>query len=196
MDSNTSRPMPPANTGSSVLNLLSNLSIKAMHFERRFDPWLRPAFDATLRDPIARFVTALINRRRTNEGLKLAEERLLPGEEEFVDSIIATFRAQMAGLWKPGGFERGGNTKTHGIVRAEFVVHEGLAPQFRHGIFAEPRTYRAWVRFSGPGPYITPDIDDVGFMSISVKLMGVPGPKLMEEEKFTRTSSGFRLRPS
>ena len=47
------------------------------------------------------------------------------------------------------------------------------------------QTFPAWVRFSGPGPYITPDIDDVGFMSISIKLMGVPGPKLMEEEKFT-----------
>ena len=46
----------------------------------------------------------------------------------------------------------------------------------------EPHTYRAWVRFSGPGPYVTPDIDDVGFMSISIKLMGVPGPKLMDEE--------------
>jgi hypothetical protein len=32
---------------------------------------------------------------------------------------------------------------------------------------------------------MTPDIDDVGFMSISIKLMGVPGPKLMDEEKFT-----------
>ena len=59
------------------------------------------------------------------------------------------------------------------------------AAQFRHGIYAEPQTFRAWVRFSGPGPYITPDIDDVGFMSISVKLMGVPGPKLMDDEKFT-----------
>ena len=190
MDSNTSRPMPPPNTGSAFLNLLSNLSLRFLHLERRFEPWVRPAFDATLRDPIARLVTALINRRRVRENLGLAEERLLPGEEEFVDSIIETFRAQMSGLWKPGGFERGGNTKTHGIVRAEFVVHEGLAPQFRHGIFAEPRTYRAWVRFSGPGPYITPDIDDVGFMSISVKLMGVPGPKLMEEEKFTQDFFG------
>src|SRR4029077_4381648 len=99
-------------------------------------------------------------------------------------------RPQRSGLWKPGGFERGGNTKTHGIVRAEFVVHEGLAPQFRHGIFAEPRTYRAWVRFSGPGPYITPDIDDVGFMSISVKRMGVPGPKLMDDEKLTQDMFG------
>jgi hypothetical protein len=46
------------------------------------------------------------------------------------------------------------------------------------------------VRFSGPGPYITPDIDDVGFMSISIKLMGVPGPKLMDEEKFTQDMFG------
>ena len=91
----------------------------------------------------------------------------------------------MQKLWKPGGLERGGNTKTQGIVRGEFIVHDNLPAQFRHGIYAEPRTYRAWVRFSGPGPYITPDIDDVGFMSISIKLMGVPGPKLMDEEKFT-----------
>jgi hypothetical protein len=88
-------------------------------------------------------------------------------------------------LWKPGGFERGGNTKTQGIVRGEFIVHDNLPPKFRHGIYAEPKTFRAWVRFSGPGPYITPDIDDPGFMSISLKLMGVPGPKLMDEEKFT-----------
>ena len=96
----------------------------------------------------------------------------------------------MRGLWKPGGFERGGNTKTQGIVRAEFIVHDGLPAELRHGIFAEPKTYRAWVRFSGPGPYITPDIDDVGFMSISIKLMGVPGPKLMDEEKFTQDMFG------
>ena len=65
-----------------------------------------------------------------------------------------------------------------------------LPPELRHGIYAEPRTYRAWVRFSGPGPYITPDIEDVGFMSMSIKLMGVPGPKLMEEEKFTQDMTG------
>jgi hypothetical protein len=186
MDSNTSRPIPPPNTGSMLRNLIADISTRMVQFERRFDPWLRPAFDALLRDAVACLTTALINARRVDEKLKLAEERLLPGEDEFLDSIIASFQKQMSGLWKPGGFERGGNTKTHGIVRGEFIVHEGLAPQFRHGIFAEPRSYRAWVRFSGPGPYITPDIDDVGFMSISIKLMGVPGPKLMDEEKFTQ----------
>ncbi|MGH9665697.1 MAG: catalase family protein, partial [Bryobacteraceae bacterium] len=103
---------------------------------------------------------------------------------------ISSFEKQMRDLWKPGRFERGGNTKTHGIVRGEFIVHDNLPAEFRHGIYAQPHAYRAWVRFSGPGPYITPDIDDVGFMSISIKLMGVPGPKLMEEEKFTQDMFG------
>ena len=161
-----------------------------IHVERRFDPFVRPMFDAVLRDPIAKLTTALINSKRPNEGLALAEERPIPDEDAWLDSIITSFGKQMRLLWKPGGFERGGNTKTHGIVRGEFIVHDGLPPELRHGIYAKPQTYRAWVRFSGPGPYITPDIEDVGFMSISIKLMGVPGPKLMDEEKFTQDMFG------
>jgi hypothetical protein len=190
LGSNASRPQPPANTGSTFLNWISNLSTQFVHLERRFDPIFRPAFDALLRDPLANLTTALINMSRHNEGLKLAEERELPDEEALVNSIIDSFQKQMRLLWKPGGFERGGNTKTHGIVRAEFTVLDNLPTELRYGIYARAQTFRAWVRFSGPGPYITPDIDDVGFMSMSIKLMGVPGPKLMEEEKFTQDMTG------
>ena len=190
MGANLDKPIPKANTGSAFLNWLANASTAAVHLERRFDPFLRPAFDALLRDPIASLVTGLINRKRPNEGLKIAEERPIPNEEAYLDSIVSSFEKQMRLLWKPGHFERGGNTKTHGIVRGEFIVHPDLPPELRHGIYAQPRTYRAWVRFSGPGPYVTPDIDDVGFMSISIKLLGVPGPKLMEEEKFTQDMFG------
>jgi hypothetical protein len=190
LGSMTSRPVPPSNTGSAILDWISDTSLRLLQLQRRIDPWMRPAFDAVLRDPIARLTTALINLRRRDEGLKIAEERIAADEEASLQSIIDTFKAQMSGLWKPGGFERGGNTKTHGIVRGEFTVHDGLPPQFRHGIFKEPRTYRAWVRFSGPGPFVTPDIDDVGFMSISIKLMGVPGDKMMAEEKQTQDMFG------
>ena len=75
-------------------------------------------------------------------------------------------------------------------MRAELTVRDDLPENMRRGIFAEPRTYRAWVRFSGPGPYVTPDIDDVGFMSMSIKLMGVPGPKLLDDEQFTQDMLG------
>ena len=62
--------------------------------------------------------------------------------------------------------------------------------------FSDTASSRSRARFArgsgspGPGPYVTPDIDDVGFMSISIKLMGVPGPKLMDEEKFTQDMFG------
>ncbi len=184
-NSNASRPQPRADTGSAWRNCVSDTFGALLRFERRFDPWLRPPFDAVLRDPLARLTTALINSRRTDDHLNIAEEKPLPDEKEFLQSIITTFEAQMRKLWKPGGVERGGNTKTQGIVRGEFRIHDNIPEEFRHGIYAKPQAFRAWVRFSGPGPYITPDIDDVGFMSISIKLMGVPGPKLMDEEKHT-----------
>ncbi len=184
-NSNVSKPVPRANTGSVLLNLISDTFTRLLHFERRFDPWIRPPFDTFLRDRTACLITQLINKQRPNEGLKLAEEKISSDEDEFLESIISSFQTQMRLLWKPGGFERGGNTKTHGIVRGEFIIHDDIPQDFKHGIYASGRTFRAWVRFSGPGPYITPDIDDVGFMSISIKLIGVPGPKLMEDEKHT-----------
>jgi hypothetical protein len=181
--------VPPADTGSAVLNWISDTSVRLLHIERRFDPFFRPAVDARLRERLTNLTNALINTgRRLGHragGLRLAEERIQPNEEAHLQEIITTFSAQMRRLWREGDFQRGGNTKTHGIVRGEFVVRDDLPRHMRRGIYAEPRTYRAWVRFSGPGPYITPDIDDVGFMSIGIKLMGVPGPKLLDDEKFT-----------
>src|SRR5574342_455590 len=182
--------LPPADPGNRVLHWISDASMQLLHLERRLDPFFRPAFDALLRDRLSTLVTALLNRARKDDGLGIAEEKPEPNEEANLDDIIATFTAQMRRLWNPGYFERGGNTKTHGIVRAEFVVRDDLPEHMRRGIFAEPRTHRAWVRYAGPGPYITTDIDDVGFMSMSIKLMGVAGPKLLDDEKFTQDMLG------
>jgi hypothetical protein len=182
--------LPPADTGNPLLDWLSGIMVRGLHIERRFDPFLRPAFDALLRDPLSSLLTWIINWRRTDEGYQLAEERIQPNEEEHLQDIIDTFDAQMRKLWNPGYFERGGNSKTHGIVRAEFTVRDDIPERLRHGIFATATTYKAWVRYSGPGPYVTPDIDDVGFMSMAIKLMGVPGPKLMDDEKFTQDLFG------
>lgn len=182
--------LPPADTGFAVLNGLSSGMARLFHLERRIDPFIRPAFDALFRARLTELATALINRGRTDEGLGLAEERIQPDEEAHLQDIIATMSAQMRRLWVAGDFQRGGNTKTHGIVRGEFVVRDDLPQQMRRGIYAEPRTYPAWVRFSGPGPYISTDIDDVGFMSISIKLMDVPGPKLLDDERATQDLFG------
>jgi hypothetical protein len=183
--------MPKADTGNLLLNWVSDALLLGVHLERRIDPFfIRPVIDTFLRDPLSDLVTRIINMRRKDEGYKLAEERIQPDEEAHLDDIIASFNAQMRKLWNPGYYERGGNSKTHGIVRAELIVRDDLPEHMRRGIFATPATYKAWVRYSGPGPYVTADIDDVGFMSMAIKLMGVPGPKLMDDEKFTQDLFG------
>src|SRR6266498_5258037 len=101
VNSNVSRPMPRANTGSRLLDWISNTIMFLLQMERRVDHWLRPPFDATLRDPIARLVTALINKQRKDEGLKIAQEKPLPNEEEYLNSIIESFKTQIRLLWKP-----------------------------------------------------------------------------------------------
>ena len=72
--SNTSRPIPPANTGSALKDFLANASTRFVQIERRFDPFFRPAFDAVLQRPLTRLATALINAQRKNEGYRLAED--------------------------------------------------------------------------------------------------------------------------
>jgi hypothetical protein len=157
-----------------------------LHLERRFEPFFRPVLNALLREPMARLVQFVTNLRRRDEGFKLAEERALPGEEASIDSIIEAFATYMRKNYRPGEYQRGGNTKTHGLVRGEFTVRDDIPPHMQRGIFATPKTYPAWVRFSGPGPDMPADIDDVGFVSCAIKLMGVPGEKLVEDEKFTQ----------
>ncbi len=182
--------LPPADTGNKLLDFLADGAIFFVHLERRFDPLFRPAFDALFRQLLTTLTTALINLQRRNERLGLAEERIQPDEDAHLEDIISTMGNQMRRLWKMGDYQRCGNTKTHGIVRGEFTVRGDLPEHMRRGIYAEPKTYRCWVRFSGPGPYITPDIDDIGFMSMSIKLMGVLGPKLLDDEKFTQDMTG------
>ncbi|HVJ44218.1 MAG TPA: catalase family protein [Dongiaceae bacterium] len=167
------------------LRALHNALVFFLHLERRFEPFFRPGLNAVLREPSAVVIQWMINLQRHNEGFRIAEERAEPDEEVFLQSMIDTMREHLVKDFTPGTFERAGNTKTHALVRGELRIHENLPDNLRRGIFATPRRFPAWVRFSGPGPHVEPDIDDVGFVSIGVKLMDVPGPKLMEEEKNT-----------
>jgi len=169
------------------LRLLHRIIEFLLHFERRFEqPFLRPTFNYLFREPLAWLLTAIINLSRARENIELAEETPQPGEDQDTQTMIDEMRRHLVRDFPRGGFERAGNTKTHGLVRGELTIHDGLPENLRRGLFATPQTYRCWVRFSGPGPHIEPDIDDVGFVSISVKAMGVAGEKLWEDERHTQ----------
>lgn len=169
-----------------LLRTLHRVLVKMLEVERRLEPFFRRRLNYLLREPSARLIQYLINRRRPNDGLGITEEKLFPDEEESLDEIIRLMADQMRGRFKPGEFERGGNTKTHGLVRATVTVRDDLPVHMRIGIFGTQRSYPAYIRFSGPGPDVPTDIQDAGFVSMAIKIMDVPGAKIMDDEKHTQ----------
>lgn len=174
-----------------MLRMLHATAVTALKLERRIDPFIRPAFDAVLREPLAAGAQGLLRLLRPRASRLPAHEQVLPGEAECIAAIIAEMAEYMRGHYRPGQFERAGNTKTHGVVRGRFVIEPNLPAELRHGVFATEREYPAWVRFAGPGPTSPPDIDDVGVLSFGIKLMDVVGDKLMEDERHTQDFTGI-----
>ena len=77
---------------------------------------------------------------------------------------------------------RDAHAQDTGCVRAIFRVDPDLAPALRHGVFGQPgKEYDAWIRFSnGNSEVLSSRVPDARGMAI--KLMGVTGPKLLEDE--------------
>ncbi len=164
--------------------------VAVVNFGKRRNPAYRRLFDRLFQRPLEALTQFLINLKRKNLQLGIAEEAPLPDEEALGSRIADQMIGFLDKTYSGAVAERAGNTKTYGVVRAEFEV-PALAEELRVGIFAEPRIYPAWVRFGGPGPVVTDDIVNNGILSIGIKLMGVDGPKLIDDEKQTQDFSGI-----
>jgi len=159
--------------------------------EHRFDPYYRDAFNFVFQRPIVEVAQLLLRTLRKNRETRLCEEIPVPGEEAITAGIKEAMAQYTKREYAGRIAERAGNTKTYGVVRAEFQVLPDIPSAYKHGIFAESKTYPAWIRFGGPGPASPPDIADSGILSIGIKLMGVPGAKLLDDEKATQDFTGI-----
>jgi len=118
------------------LELFHEVFVALMHFERRTEPFWRPHGNALFRDKTAALLQKLIDLQRPRTQLGLAEEQHLPGEEQALDSIIHDMGEYMKRKYRPGEFERVGNTKTHGLVKAEVSIRTDLPPELRQAYSA------------------------------------------------------------
>jgi catalase len=113
-------------------------------------------------------------------------EVLEPDEDRYTASTIASAVALIEGAQKPGDVHhRDVHAKAHGCVKATVQVGD-VDARLRHGLFAANRTYKAWIRFSSGDTRQQADKvrDARGF---ALKVMGVPGEKLLEAEKDEQT---------
>ncbi len=116
----------------------------------------------------------------------IAQEAVPSGEERYTNDLLARLKAKLLEDNPVGIMRRDAHPKMHGAVKAEFIVEPNLPPQMRVGIFSEAKTYPAWIRFSNGAQTIQPDIKrDIRGMAI--KVMSVPGEKILENERNERT---------
>jgi hypothetical protein len=136
-----------------------------------------------------------------DDQLELYKEYPHPAEEtETAEKIVALMEGQMIKNYKGGRMLRDVHAKAHGCVKAEFTVHSDIPVEFRVGVFKEPKTFLAIVRYSstgalapigGTGPDTTPDA-----RGMAVKLLGVPGEKILEDEKYADTQDFLMFTPN
>jgi len=121
-----------------------------------------------------------------SEKLQLANEKTPANEATYIDSICRLMANKVAQDAKNGIMRRDVHVKMHSLVKAEFIVEPNLPEDFRVGVFAEPRTYKAWVRFSNSDSSVKAD-KRRDIRGMAIKLMGVPGEKLLEGERNAQT---------
>ena len=128
----------------------------------------------------------------------LAREAISPDEQSVTADFIAFLKAASAVRHPTGTIRRFNQARASGCVDAEFTVGTGLAAELKVGLFAQPRSYRAWIRFANatsasdrdkdvrgmsikvhgvPGDNLTPGIDVQDFVLNSHPVMMVPGPR-------------------
>jgi hypothetical protein len=113
--------------------------------------------------------------------LLLATEYPPKGEAEETEKIIALLKKSLEKDYPaPKRTLRDAHPKQVGLVKAEFTVLDNIPKQYKVGVFKEAKTYKAWIRFSklSNGPDISKDS-----RGMAIKLMGVPGEKILEAEK-------------
>ncbi len=100
-------------------------------------------------------------------------EVIPPGEAEATRAVLRVVEAHVrAAARTDPPARRDAHPKGHGVVRAEFRIFDDLPPELRVGLFATPRRYDAWIRYSNGNP--TPQADSKGDgRGMAIKLMDV-----------------------
>ena len=105
----------------------------------------------------------------------LARETISPDEQSITAEFIAFLKAASAARHPAGTVRRFNQARASGCVEAEFIVATGLADELKVGVFQQPRSYRAWIRFASATSASDREKDVRG---MSIKVRGVLGENL------------------
>lgn len=114
-------------------------------------------------------------------------ESLYPNEAATAEKIADVIEKSIREKYSAGTALRDAHPKAHGCVQAEFQVQKKLPQNLAQGIFIPGKTYKAWIRFSNASPDASQADIKKDARGMAIKVLGIPGEKLLEDEKKTST---------
>jgi hypothetical protein len=114
-------------------------------------------------------------------------------EIETIDPHLDELLKQIIDFWEQKGREspktegtgravRGAHAKTFAVVKAEVEIVSDLAAPYAQGIYAMPGRHGALIRFSSASNHLGPDMLLGPVLGFAIKMFGIEGPKLVEDE--------------
>jgi hypothetical protein len=123
------------------------------------------------------------------------KEHIPEGEAAHLEELAQVVLELQRSNAKDGKPARALHAKGNAGGEAEFTIDDGLPAEARVGVFAQPGKYRAYVRFSnGSGRRQKDQVGDV--RGVAVKLVGVPGKKLISSLEHAPTQDFLLIRSS
>ena len=113
-----------------------------------------------------------------------------PGFDENLQTVIAKTEAyitQSVTTEGTGRAVRDAHAKGYGLVRGEVEILDQLPGEYAQGIYATPGKHDALIRFSNGSPHAGADARLGGATGLALKIFGIDGPTLLEDEPDTRT---------
>lgn len=106
-----------------------------------------------------------------------------PGEADTIAELRDVFVDMARKVAETEGHAfRAVHAKGQALLKARFDVLDGLDPAMAQGLFAEPGSHEAIVRFSSPPAEQLPDTVSTP-RAIAIKVLGVEGPRVAESEE-------------
>ena len=114
-------------------------------------------------------------------------------EIETIDPDIDELLPKIIEFWEKKGREspstegtgravRGAHAKAFGVAKAEVEILHAVPSAYAQGIYAAPGRHGALIRFSSASPHLGPDAQLGAALGFAIKIFGVDGPKLVDDE--------------
>src|ERR1041384_8172165 len=108
-----------------------------------------------------------------------------PDLDETMEQVIDWWEQKVRQSPKTEGngrAQRGAHAKPLGVVKAEVEILEGVPAPYAQGTSPRPGRHGSLIRFSSAAGHLGPDALLGSVLGFAIKIFGVDGPNLVEDE--------------